>query len=605
MATPEFCSCGSGLRAIHCCSLDETLLPDEAAAALLEPQGVEATKLFNDKKHGEAEALALKVLALAPQQRLSLRVLYEIRKAQNRKPAAEALARRLAKLPGNGGVVAAANLQLAQLLIGDGRYADALPAAETAIIATPKDASAQHVLGVALTETGRLAAGERHYRLALAYLGREDGLVMANLAWNLKLQGRLEDAAKIYERALTMRADNKRAVGGFAQVHMARGEWDKAVALLDSGLAQWPGERTLRLLRTLADIHLGAPNEALARLGEAPEQLLASEMVARGQAFARLDKPAEAIQSYALAKKFQRERQGLSYQPQIFVNRAEQYKAYFTSERFSPLPRAGAPLAKQPVFILGFPRSGSSLLEQLLAQVEGFSASDEIAPVGDFLSLLPRLVSGDKPYPELLDRLLVDEHEEVIGQLRAKYFAPRTRLAGPYVTDRAASNIWHLGLIKLLFPEAPIIHVLRHPFDVMLSNLGQDRKLEGNCGVSIAATARHYDTMMGMLKFYRGQLTLRYLPVKYEDLVTAPTQTLRRVVDFIGAPGALPDEAALAANAGPLPEPPPAHIVAREKMHFRGLYRFRAYREAAPALFTDVSDILRPWVAELGYGDGS
>jgi len=121
MATTEFCSCGSGLRAIHCCSLDETLLPDEAAAALLEPQGVEATKLFNDKKHGEAEALALKVLALAPQQRLSLRVLYEIRKAQNRKPAAEALARRLAKLPGNGGVVAAANLQLAQLMIGDGR----------------------------------------------------------------------------------------------------------------------------------------------------------------------------------------------------------------------------------------------------------------------------------------------------------------------------------------------------------------------------------------------------------------------------------------------------------------------------------------------------
>jgi hypothetical protein len=111
--------------------------------------------------------------------------------------------------------------------------------------------------------------------------------------------------------------------------------------------------------------------------------------------------------------------------------------------------------------------------------------------------------------------------------------------------------------------------------------------------------------MMGMLKFYRGQLTLRYLPVKYEDLVTAPTQTLRRVVDFIGAPGALPDEAALAANAASLPEPPPAHIVAREKMHFRGLYRFRAYREAAPALFTDVSDILRPWVAELGYGDGS
>jgi len=605
MAKTELCSCGSGLKALHCCSLDETLLPDDAAAALLEPQGVEATKLFNDKKHAEAEALALKVLALAPHQRLSLRVMYEIRKAQGRKPAAEALGRRLAKLPGQPAIVAAANLQLAQLLIGESRYADALESAETALIATPKDPSAQHVLGVALTETGRLINGERHYRQALELLGREDGLVLANLAWNLKLQGRLTESAAVYERALTMRADNKRAVGGFAQVQMMRGNWDQAVALLDSGLAQWPDERTLRLLRTLVDLQRGDANAALARLSDPPEQLLASELVARGQAHARLDQPADAITFYATAKRFQRERQGLSYQPDIYKTKAETLKNYFKSERFAPLPRAGAAPAKQPIFILGFPRSGTSLLEQLLAQIPGISASDEIAPVEELIAHLPRLISGGKAYPEILDRLLVDDHDDVLGQLRAKYFAPRARLPGPFITDRAVSNIWTLGLIKLLFPEAPVIHITRHPFDVMLSNLSQDRKLEGNCGVSMAATARHYDTMMNMLKHYRGQLTLRYLPLRYEDLVISPVQSLDRVLAFIGLAAPLPAEAALRANAAPVPEPPPIHVVAREPLHSRGLYRYRDYRAAAPALFTEVRDVLLPWISELGYGDGS
>jgi tetratricopeptide (TPR) repeat protein len=556
--------------------MDPVLQPSAEAVALLEEKGVEATRLFNEKKYPEAEALAIKLLELAPEQRLALRVLFEIRKAQGRKPATEALARRLAALPGPGATISAANLQLAQIFIGDGRYAEALAPAEAALIATPRDPSAQHVLGVALTETGSLPAGERHYRRALQFLGREDGLVLANLAWNLKLQGRLDEAAAVYERALALRADNKRAVGGFAQVQMARGLWPQAAALLNSALAQWPDERTLRLLLVLTEIHLGAPQAALARFTEPVENLLASEMIARGLALARLNEPVEAVKSYALAKKFQRERQGLNYDPAPFIAQANTYKEYFKSERFAPLPRAGAAPARQPVFILGFPRSGSALLEQLLALVPGFSASDEALPVGSLVSQLPGLTGSAKPYPELLDRLLVDDSEVILGQLRAKYFNARARLAGPFITDRAVSNMWHLGLIKLLFPEAPVIHVLRHPLDVMLSNLSQDRKLEGNAGTSMAATARHYDTMMGMVKHYRAQLTLRYLPLRYEDLVTAPGKSLARV-----------------------------HIIVREPLHDRGLFRFREYRAQMPGLFGEVRDLLLPWISELGYGDGS
>jgi hypothetical protein len=92
---------------------------------MLEPQALEAAKLFNKRQYLAAETLALQLLDLAPNLRPTLRVLFEIRKAQGRVLAAETLARRLAALPGTAALRAAAAMQLAQFLIVRGRYAEA------------------------------------------------------------------------------------------------------------------------------------------------------------------------------------------------------------------------------------------------------------------------------------------------------------------------------------------------------------------------------------------------------------------------------------------------------------------------------------------------
>jgi tetratricopeptide (TPR) repeat protein len=581
--------------------------PGQEAVDALDAQAQEATKLFNDKKYTEAEALALKLLDLAPNQRLALRVLYEIRKAQKRDKAAETLAVRLAALPGLPAVRAAANLQLAQYYVGQGRYAFARPPAAAALMAVPKDTTAHHVMGVVLTESGALQPGERHYRRALALLGRDDGVVLANLAWNLKLQGRLDDAAAIYEKALALRPDNRRGQGGYAQVEFARGNRDKALRLLDEALTRWPDDRTLRLLRAMADVALGNAEAVLTRLADAPENLLSAELSVRGQALARLGQPVEAVKHYATAKKMQRERNGQQYQAEEFAAKAETYKAYFTADRVQPLPRAGAVPARQPVFLLGFPRSGTSLLEQLLGQVPGFASGDEFFPVADLSEMVPALAGVGRSYPEALDQALVADGWALPEQLRQRYEAARAQLglARPevkFITDRGASNHWQLGLIKLLFPEAPIIHVLRHPLDVMLSNLAQDRRIEGNCGVSMPALARHYALVMSMIRHFRGQLTLRYLPVRYEDMVSDPAVSLGRVLEFIGAePASLPPEAVLRANNAMPPGPIPAHFSGREPVHARGVYRYREYIREMPNLFAEVQETLAPWIAELGY----
>ncbi|WP_298281446.1 sulfotransferase [Acidocella sp.] len=603
----EFCSCGSGLRTLRCCGLDPQALPGEAAAALLDPQGNEATRLFNERKYEQAEALALNVLDAAPNNRLALRVLHEIRKAQKRGPAAEALGARLAGLPGPGAVRAQANGQFVQYLVAQGRHGEALPFAAAAVKAAPKDANAHHVMAVTLTETNDLLAGERHYRRALQLLGQEDGLVLANLAWNLKLQGRLDEAAALYQRALALRADNRRALGGAAQVEFARGNRDNALKLLDDALAGGDEDRSLRLLRAMGDVHGGAPAAALERLG-APEPLLAPELLLRGQALERLGRHAEALAHFAMARRLQRERGGQVFDPAPLEARLAGHKAYFTGERTQPLPRAGgAPV--QPVFLLGFARAGTGLLEQMLAQVPGIVAGDEAYPAAALAGEVTRFAGGAANYPEALDELLVGDGALIPDQLRALYLARRARrglLRGEakFITDRGGETVWHLGLVKLLFPEAPVIHVLRHPYDLMLSNLAQDRKLEANAQVGLPALARYFELWSEMLRHYRAQLTLRYLPVRYEELVADPRGQLARVAAFIGAAGELPDEAVLRANEARLPDPRPAHAALRAPLHGRGVGRYKAYQRVAPDLFTEIRDRLTPWLAEQGYEEG-
>jgi tetratricopeptide (TPR) repeat protein len=612
------------LRRIRCCGLDPAALPDADALAMLDDKAAEATKLFNEKKLPEAEALALKLLDLAPSHRAALRVLFEIKKAGNQTALAEILARRLANLPAaTPSIAAAANLQLAQLVIGQGRHLEAEPAAAKAVIATPRDPTSHHVMGVVLTETGRVLAGERHYRKASALLGRDDGTVLANTAWNLKLQGRLDEAAAIYERALALRPENSRGVGGYAQVAMARGDSDKAISLLDAGIARWPNDRALRLLRALADLILGNPAAVITRLGEAPDNLLPAELAARGQASAALNRPAEAVGLYALAKKMQRERYGQTYEPDPLIQRAATYKAYFTADRLLGMPRSGENMSPQlaqaagprPVFLLGFPRSGTSLLEQMLAQVPGFAAGDDFASVERLIELVPRLAyrpdGTEPPYPEALDGIRLGDGMDTPALLRARHAAIQAeaglmRSGVNFITDRSVSNPWNLGLIKLLYPDAPVIHLLRHPLDLMLSNLAQERKLEANCGVSMLALARHYDLTMSMIRHYRGQLTLRYLPVRYEQLVADPRATLVHVLNFCGADTAqVPPEAALRDNLAPRQARVPAHMVVRAAIHAHASYRYRKYEAIMQNLFADVRPVLNPWIDELGYGESA
>ena len=136
---------------------------------------------------------------------------------------------------------------------------------------------------------------------------------------------------------------------------------------------------------------------------------------------------------------------------------------------------------------------------------------------------------------------------------------------------------------------------------MLLGNFAYDRKLEANAGVSLASLARHYDFTMNLIKHFRGQLTLRYLPVRYETLVADPSAALRQILDFIGADAAIPDADTLRANRTAAASRVPGHAVTQRSIADQGINIFQKFEAAAPNLLTEIRPILAPWIDALGY----
>jgi hypothetical protein len=349
-----------------------------------------------------------------------------------------------------------------------------------------------------------------------------------------------------------------------------------------------------------------APDRALARLNGSLATADAS--VTAGHAYTRKGNIARALSAFDAAKRRRQVPAGREYEAARYAELVARCKDTFGAACIPAISHEDDRDPFRLVFLLGFPCSGTALLEQMLARIPGVAAADNLGSIADLTGVAARLVDAGKlGYPECVLNMAHGDAAEIVAQLRREYFGRFTRagLVRPgtrFITVRGPGNDWHLGFIQRLFPEALLIHCLRHPLDVIASSFADVRMLEGNCDLSLRSFAQHYDMSMTLIRHYRAHLTLCYMAVRYEELVMAPQEALRRLSAFMGVEAAdLPDEAQIRANAiSPSPRAP-SHQLWQEPIHTRGLNRHRAYEAVAPQLFKDVRPVLQPWIDALGY----
>jgi tetratricopeptide (TPR) repeat protein len=602
MVQTTLCSCGSGLRAVRCCQLDYSTLAPASAYQHLLPLVDRAIECHAKGAVPEAERLCLEVLELAPGQGGALAILYQIRKAQNVRPAAEALLCRLVALGPNN---VWATQELALLFFGKGALADAELHARNAVRIAPNDAQSHNLMGMIMTEIGRPQVGEYHYRETLKLLGQRQPILLANLAWNLKNQGKMAEARALYEESMNLDPNILPTVLGWARMEETDRDFARADTLLDRAEALSPGNLSVLLHRAVVRGRTKDYDTALSILNDIEQRnpaegLGTNELLEKGRLLDKMGRYDEAFAAFVDGKRKNVEQSGVVYLADHASQLVERLKAFFSASRLRIVPRA-KPIEKgpQPLFIVGFPRSGTTMVEQTLSAHPKISAGDELPFVNDITHVMPRMLNSPLAYPEALADLWMGDQREGLDNLRDYYLQRARQLdivqpGSTWFTDKMPLNETHLGLIGLMFPETPIVHVLRHPLDIVLSVFSNHLTHGFYCASSLETIARHFVLIADLIEHYRREMALRYLPIRYEDIVDDQEAHVRRLLGFVGVGF---DKRCLKFHENKRYARTASYAQVTEKLYDSSRYRYRHYlKHLAPVI-----PILEPTIVRMGY----
>jgi Tfp pilus assembly protein PilF len=595
------CDCGSGLRAERCCALDFSKLPPPGAAQPLAELVGKARVAQQQGDIATAESVILQVLELTPAHPPALRLLYEIRK-QTLPRAAEALLRRLVAIDPNDFSL---TNELTLLLLNMGKNAEAEIHARNAVRIAPEHAQAHHLMGMVMTASNRPQFGEYHYRRALELAAGRETILLANFAWNQKNQGKMETGRRLYEEALAKEPGNLQTLLGWAQLEEADRNFARAGELLGQALEVAPQHPSVLLSRAILHGRTRSYDQALAVLDDIAHQrkdgaLTPGELLEKGRLLDQLGQYDEAFAAYLEGKRLLRQYSGQEYLADHANQLVGRLKGFFTKGRINITPRSSRnPSGPQPIFILGFPRSGTTLIEQTLTAHPLISAGDELPFINEIAGIMPRMLASPLAYPEALTELWMADQCSGLDNLR-DYYLQRAAQFGvvdpskPWFTDKMPLNETHLGLISLLFPESPLVHVVRHPLDVIVSVFSNILTHGFFCAYALESAARHFVLISELIDHYRAELPLNYLPIRYEHVVDHQEISVREVLDFVGVPF---DEGCLHFEKNRRYARTASYAQVTEKLYDRSRYRYRHYlRHLEPII-----PILEPIIYKLGY----
>jgi TPR repeat protein/Tfp pilus assembly protein PilF len=601
------CACGSGLRSCRCCDLSANYSAPFAANEQINALVIRARQALASGDVPAAETLCLNVLDVAPRVPDALWILYQIRKRADQQQAAMALLQRLVAVDPNR---VDATQELAMLLF---QRVD-LPAAEhharNAVRLAPMHPLSHNLMGMILTEAQRPQSGEFHYRRVIELTRARDPIVLANLAWNLKGQGRLAEARQLYEESVEAEPNIFQTWFGWGQLEEADGNFAAARSRLDRAARIRPNDPGLRVARATLLSREGNCLDALAELETdpngsqdrtcAPAGSDPNVLLEKGRILDRLQRYDEAFACFDEAKRRAREATGKSYFDRQAREVANRLREFFVGDRIRLLQPAPAREDRaQPIFILGFPRSGTTLAEQVLSNHPRISAGDELPFINEFSDTIPRLLASPLSYPEALSELWMGDNRRGLEILRDLYLqnAETRGVIEPgsvWFTDKMPLNEMHLGLIALIFPRSPLIHILRHPLDVVVSAFSHQLTHGYFCAYALETIAQHYVLVMDLVEHYRTEMPLRYLPVRYENMVEDIAASVRRILDFIGEP--FDERCVNFQDNARLPQTP-SYAQVKEKVNDRSRFRYRNYlRQLEPVI-----PIVQPVMDRLGY----
>ena len=479
---------------------------------------------------------------------------------------AEAIYRRvLARSPGHPDALGL----LASIAQAVGRHDDAVRLLESACVARPHDPNLLVRLGFSLEALQRWdEALEMYERAAVA--GSQFPEVYNNLGNVLQIQGRIDAAIEAYRQALALRPDY-----GDARVHLGHvlkmaGDPAGAEQAYRRGLALAP-ER-LEIYRSLAyvkryrradDPDIVAMRGHLSRPGLSSVEAMHLHF-ALGKALHDLDQTGEAFEHWRQANGLIRASYDYAISEEIAL--VEQIRSAFGPGFETGQAPAGRDDVR-PIFIVGMPRSGSTLVEQILA------SHPEVAGTGELIELR-RAIEGHGHFPaeggygaEAI-RTMADEY---LRRMRFYNYEGR-----PRHSDKTLFNFFYIGLIRLMFPKAAVICCWRDPLDTCLSCYRHYFPEIRRFAYDLEELGRFYGLFADLMRHWREVLPGFVHELFHEDLVEDPAGEIRRLLDFCGLDW---DEACLRFHENRRAAKTASATQVREPINRSGIGQWRRYAD--------------------------
>jgi tetratricopeptide (TPR) repeat protein len=488
------------------------------------------------------------------------------------------------------------------------RFDEAVTLLERAVALAPADPAARNALGLALNRLERYGEALAEFDRALAAAPGFAGAHSAR-GGTLEALGRLTEADAAFRRAIELQPDNLGALAGLANLMSRRGAHAEARALAEQVLAAQPGFPDAVNVVAAAELAAGEAPAAQARLEAviADPRLTAQQLAIAqgllGDALDAQDRIAEAFTAYAACN------MGLwrAYAPAFGGKPSALEFAQQMVERLDEIGPgawrpAGEPLSDEPgagevqghVFLLGFPRSGTTLLEQVLASHPAVEALEERETLIDAM----RAFLGA---PDDLHRL-AQASEAELAPLRAAYWdrvrAGGAQVAGKVFVDKHPLNTLKLPLIARLFPGARILFAQRDPRDVVLSCYRRRFAMSGSAYqlLTLPGAAGYYDAAMRIAQRLEPALGARTHVVRHEALIADFDAVVGAACEFLGLSWteAMRGFAERTRERG-IATPSGAQLAGG--LSAEGVGQWRRYRQQlVPAL-----PRLAPWVERFGY----
>ena len=425
-----------------------------------------------------------------------------------------------------------AHYWLGQAYLRSFQGADAVRCFERVREIAPEDRNVMQPLAAAYLAVGRAGHAEDILRDLLSTSPRHVE-ALNSMAAALEHQNRLAESGDYYRRVLEIAPDNGRAVSGLARVLQTEGKRDEAREMLRARFEK--GEPHPVVVSTFAGLCETAEDRRVClRAGRAALEhpaLTAQDRAALSFAVARLlDAEGDHDEAFEFYTK------GNSASPMLYIPMEKEsftadIIATLTAEKIRSLPRA-MERSSRPIFIVGMPRSGTTLVEQILAAHPQVHAAGELQELRRiWRELVTDVGQGSIARFPLITQAHVDHASR-------RYLAHLESLNtdAPRVTDKMPHNFEQLGLVNLLFPDAHVIHCRRSPLDTCLScytiQLGPAHSFSND----LTTLGHAYGQYERLMEHWRGTLDVPMLEVVYENVVEDIEAAARRIVEFVGLP---------------------------------------------------------------------